>query len=547
MNPNVAKGGRSFKGAFQYYLHDKDAQTRDRVEWTHTENMMTDDPDKAWKVMAYTAKSQERLKQASGQNPGGAKLQKPVMAYSLAWHPEQDPSKEHMLETALQSLKVLGLENHEAVIIAHRDTPHRHVHVVANRVHPTTGIVASDSHSYRKLSNFAREYHEEHGLEYCPQRMENHRKQQQGEHVRYRDPKIADAWAQSDNGQSFVAALEAQGYRLAQGQRGFVVIDPYGKQINPVRQIEGIKTKDFRQRMSDLDAVHYPDATELAKQVTQQHEQKKAAATQSKEAKAEFKKAASEREKPQAKADFIVAAKPEQKQSDTCKEKPPHAQAPEQPKKVMAEPQQNRPQPKVEPAKDKFNERADKYTASRKAQDEYLEARSGITDEFQRRLLNRQKSLNDHYRIDERRTAIADLESRCAKPSFFRRIFGMARRDRQELDVMKRNFADAEKRIQEQTDAIKANRDRALAKLEKERAQGSVPAVKIKQKQHQSQTQKRRPVPSNDNSAPNEKALTQDFNAQQKPEQAQLDELAAKQKAIAQKLQSRRRGRSRGM
>ncbi|WP_309385645.1 relaxase/mobilization nuclease domain-containing protein [Cerasicoccus frondis] len=542
MNPNVAKGGRSFKGAFQYYLNDKDAQTRERVAWTHTENMMTDNPDKAWKVMAYTAKSQDRLKQASGQNPGGAKLQKPVMAYSLAWHPEQDPSKEHMLDTALQSLKVLGLQDHEAVVIAHRDTPHRHVHVVANRVHPTTGMVASDSHSYRKLSSFAREYHEEHGLEYCPQRIENHLKMQQGERARYRDTKIADAWAQSDNGQSFAAALQSQGYRLAQGRRGLVVIDPYGKQINPVRQIEGIKTKDFRQRICDLDSTHFPEATELAKQVTQQHEQKKVAATQSKEAKAEFKKATNERSKPETKTDFAVAAKQEQKQTEPRKiDKPAPKEAPKQPLKadqsttVMTQSKQNRTTANTQPVKDTFNRRSDKYTASREAQDKYLQARATISDDFQTRIINREKSLNEHYQLKERRAAITELESRCANPSLFRRVFGLTRRDRQELDTMKRSFAHAENRAQEQIDAIKAERDRALAKLEKEREERAVPTSPTPQREQRRNQQPRTTKIANDVTAPAKKQLKQEFSTQAKPDQAKLDELAAKQKAIAQK------------
>src|ERR1700742_3484610 len=100
MIARISKGGQSFKGAFQYFCHDKGKDATDRVEWAQTENMLTDDPALAWKVMAFTAKAQERLKVASGQKASGRKLQKPVFAYSLAWHPEQDPDKEHMLATA---------------------------------------------------------------------------------------------------------------------------------------------------------------------------------------------------------------------------------------------------------------------------------------------------------------------------------------------------------------------------------------------------------------------------------------------------------------
>ncbi|MEQ9823223.1 MAG: relaxase/mobilization nuclease domain-containing protein [Puniceicoccaceae bacterium] len=243
-------------------MHDKDSESRDRVAWTHTVNMLTRDPDLAWKVMAYTAKSQDRLKEASGQVSTGRKCEKPVMAYSLSWHPEQDPDKDHMLETALDSLKVLGLSEHECMIVAHRDTPHRHVHVIVNRIHPITGLVASNSHSYRKLSSFALEYAREHGLEYSPQREENAKKREKGQESNYRDNRIQEAWDKSDNGRSLIAALEASGLTLAHGNKRLVVVDPKGKTINPVRHIEGIRSKNFRERLSDIDLSALPTVDE---------------------------------------------------------------------------------------------------------------------------------------------------------------------------------------------------------------------------------------------------------------------------------------------
>jgi hypothetical protein len=90
MVPKITQGGGNFKGAFRYYLHDKGADTSIRVAWTQVENMLTQDPEKAWKVMAFTAQVQERLKEASGQSRAGRKLEKPVFAFSLAWHPESE-------------------------------------------------------------------------------------------------------------------------------------------------------------------------------------------------------------------------------------------------------------------------------------------------------------------------------------------------------------------------------------------------------------------------------------------------------------------------
>jgi hypothetical protein len=100
MIPRVAKGGKSFKGAGLYYLHDKGhASTKDRVAFTHTENLPTQDPDKAIKCMAWTAMNAQHLRLHAGGKPIN-KLDFPVYSYSLAWKPDQDPTKDQMIDAA---------------------------------------------------------------------------------------------------------------------------------------------------------------------------------------------------------------------------------------------------------------------------------------------------------------------------------------------------------------------------------------------------------------------------------------------------------------
>lgn len=252
MVPVIAAGGASFQGAFQYYFHDKGAKTRGRVAWTETLNMLTDCVEKAWKVMAYTAKAQARLKVASGQKMTGAKLKKPVFAYSLSWHPEQKPSRDDMKEAALDSLKALGLDEHETMIAAHIDEPQPHVHIVVNTVHPCTGLVAKLKRTKRKLSDFAREYQRKEGTMYCPKREENHAKREAGNPTKYVDPVISKAWSESHDGKGFQFELEKSGYQLAQGRKRMVVVTPQGKAVNPVRELDGVRAKAFKDKVSDL-------------------------------------------------------------------------------------------------------------------------------------------------------------------------------------------------------------------------------------------------------------------------------------------------------
>ncbi|MCW6512273.1 AAA family ATPase [Lichenifustis flavocetrariae] len=178
MIPALTELGRSFKGAAAYYFSDKVATldspgTVDRVAWTATFNLPTDDPDRAWRMMAHTALAQRTLKTVAGVKATGRKLEKPVLAYSLSWHPDERPTKADQLAAAQESLLALCLDGHQAIVICHTDEPHPHVHVLVNRVHPMTGKAAPLAKSKLALSQWAQAYEERHGRVFCRARVEN--------------------------------------------------------------------------------------------------------------------------------------------------------------------------------------------------------------------------------------------------------------------------------------------------------------------------------------------------------------------------------------
>jgi len=152
----------------------------------------------------------------------------------------------------------LGLAEHEAMISAHSDEPHPHLHIVVNRVHPINGMAAKISHSKRKLSTWARNYEQEHGKIYCMKREENHQKRQLGQNTKYVDPVINKAWHKSHDATEFQALLNENGYQLAQGRRRLVVVDAHGKTVNPARHIEGVRAKEFHERMASLNQKDLP-------------------------------------------------------------------------------------------------------------------------------------------------------------------------------------------------------------------------------------------------------------------------------------------------
>lgn len=187
MVPDIASKGHSFKGAMAYYLHDKrqgdgpNPTTAERVEWTATRNLATDDPEMAMRIMVATAKDSDRLKAEAGIKNTGRKSNAHVYAYSLAWHPDEGAAldRAEMMRAADSSLKALGADHLQAVLVCHRDQKHPHVHVVLNRVDPTTGKMHPFSNDRLILSDWANAYERERGQILTPLREEKRELRQQ--------------------------------------------------------------------------------------------------------------------------------------------------------------------------------------------------------------------------------------------------------------------------------------------------------------------------------------------------------------------------------
>lgn len=175
MIPRLQARGTSFKGSCAYVLNDPKAKTQERVAWILTQNLNTG-PDDAWFEMYETWRNQAQLKANAGLSARGRKNERPVLHYTLAWHEDDQPTADQMREAALASLVVLGLEQHEAIIAAHSDKKHPHLHIVANTVHPYTGRTAELKFSKERLSEWAEKYERDHGRIHCEERVVNNEK-----------------------------------------------------------------------------------------------------------------------------------------------------------------------------------------------------------------------------------------------------------------------------------------------------------------------------------------------------------------------------------
>ena len=162
--------GRSFKGVANYVLHDPKEKTSERVGFIHTRNLALDDALSAVNEMYLTANYAETLKQEAGIRAGGS--DKPVKHISLNWSPDEQPTPEHMRQTADGFLKHMGWQDHQALIVAHNDK-HPHIHIVLNMVNPETGVLLNDSFEKRRAQSWALNYEIESGKILCEQRILN--------------------------------------------------------------------------------------------------------------------------------------------------------------------------------------------------------------------------------------------------------------------------------------------------------------------------------------------------------------------------------------
>ena len=124
----VSSSGTGFRALAAYLVHGRSGFEEGRIGWASARNLPTADPELAATLMRATA----------AQN---VRVEKPVYHLALAFDPGDPVDRATMERVADRVLERLGLERHQALVVAHRDREHPHLHILVNRVHPETGKV----------------------------------------------------------------------------------------------------------------------------------------------------------------------------------------------------------------------------------------------------------------------------------------------------------------------------------------------------------------------------------------------------------------------
>lgn len=175
--------GHSFKGLSAYLLDPKDAG--DRALWAQVENVGTDNPLLAARIMAATARSADQLKAQAGVARTGRKSEAGAVYHLvMSWPEDQQPDQAHQEAAARALLDRLGMASAQALLVAHNDNGKAHVHLMVNLVDPETGKQFSLSNDQRAMQDWALNYEKANGGVRCEQREANAQARATGETTR---------------------------------------------------------------------------------------------------------------------------------------------------------------------------------------------------------------------------------------------------------------------------------------------------------------------------------------------------------------------------
>ncbi len=121
-------------------------------------------------ISAPTISSLPRLSCKPRAN-GNARIEVPVYHLTISFDPMDAVSAERMQEVADQVLAELGLAEHQALLVAHQDRAHPHVHCMVNRVHPETERAWERWQDRPQIERTLRELERELGLREVPGRL----------------------------------------------------------------------------------------------------------------------------------------------------------------------------------------------------------------------------------------------------------------------------------------------------------------------------------------------------------------------------------------
>lgn len=190
--------------------------------------------------------------------------------FSLSLNPPQDARVTIAdFEKAIERIEdKLGLSGQPRAIVFHEKEGRRHAHAVWSRIDTSQMKAVQLSHSKTKLCAISKQLYLEHGWKLPAGHIDRSKTdplnftleewqqaKRTGQDPRAIKADFHEAWSVSKTGPAFKEELEKRGYWLAQGnRRSHVAVDRFGEIYSVPRQL-GIKTKEARLRLDQIEAL----------------------------------------------------------------------------------------------------------------------------------------------------------------------------------------------------------------------------------------------------------------------------------------------------
>jgi Relaxase/Mobilisation nuclease domain len=153
----IIKIGKSFRGVLNYCLEDKlEYSEEQKLEMEKQDGLHHFNRAEILDFNMCYGNRKELIKQFTDVRNLRPQLSKPVMHISLSFDPGDLTDHEKFRQIVQDFSRKFGFDKNQYVSILHKDTHHKHLHIIANRV-GFDGKTISDSQSYKRVSQICRE------------------------------------------------------------------------------------------------------------------------------------------------------------------------------------------------------------------------------------------------------------------------------------------------------------------------------------------------------------------------------------------------------
>jgi len=205
----------------------------------------------------------------------GTRCEQPFFHVQVRLPKGEELTREQWHKVADRIERRLGFHDQPRAIVFHQKKGQEHMHLVFSRIDTDTMRAIDPGLYKRKLKEICRKLEIEMGLQQVKNDRDPDEKTQPAARPEYEQSRrlktdlkairesIRDCWDKSDNGCSFVAALNEKGFVFARGdRRDFVIVDQNGGYHALSKRIIGVTTKDASGRLADIDKASLPSVAQ---------------------------------------------------------------------------------------------------------------------------------------------------------------------------------------------------------------------------------------------------------------------------------------------